>query len=81
MLPNRTLYECSTLISPLRAQLETLQGYSPEADGQCEVLTINGGDRNRNLFVGAEEQPMQARNNILLKDEEKKARREKTSFN
>lgn len=66
MCPNRTLYEWLTLISPLRAQPGTLRGYSPEADGQCEGLKISGGDRNRNLFVGAEERRMRERNNTLL---------------
>lgn len=36
MFPNRILYKCLTLSSPLRAQLGTLQGYSPEANWQCE---------------------------------------------
>lgn len=71
MCPNRTLYEWLTLISPLRAQPGTLRGYSPEADGQCEGLKISGGDRNRNLFVGAEERRMRERNNTLLQDEER----------
>lgn len=77
MFPNRTLYKCLTLISPLQAQLGTRQGYSPEADGQCEGLKINRGDRNRNLLIGAQQQQRKTTSYCRTKKEKKRERERK----